>query len=103
VHAVWTDALLQRFLRRAYQVLKPGEILGIVAHRATPDMPAARSYKLRRLPQTYLVHETQQAGFRIAGTSEVNANPKDLDHPGMISSAFTYPRAERSREIGGHR
>lgn len=77
VHGVATDALLQRFLRRAYQVLKPGGILGIVAHRATPDMPAAKSYKLGRLPQTYLMREAQQAGFRVAGTSEVNANPKD--------------------------
>ena len=77
VHGSATDALLQRFLRSAYQALKPGGILGIVAHRANPDMPAARSFKLGRLPQAFLVHEAEQIGFRLAGTSEVNANAKD--------------------------
>jgi predicted methyltransferase len=77
VHGVATDALLQRFLRNAYQVLKPGGVLGIVAHRAAPDMPAAKSFKLGRLPQAFLVREAEQAGFRLAAASEVNANPKD--------------------------
>ena len=77
VHGVATDAMLQRFLRSAYQVLKPGGVLGIVAHRAAPDMPAAKSFKLGRLPQAFLVREAEQAGFRVAATSEVNANPKD--------------------------
>jgi predicted methyltransferase len=77
VHGVTTDALLQRFLRSAYRVLKPGGTLGIVAHRANPDMPAAKSFKLGRLPQAFLVQEVEQAGFHLAATSEVNANGKD--------------------------
>jgi predicted methyltransferase len=77
VHGAATDALLQRFLRSAYQVLKPGGVLGIVAHRAAADMPAAKSFRLGRLPQAFLVHEAEQAGFRLAAASEVNANPKD--------------------------
>jgi predicted methyltransferase len=77
VHGVATDALLLRFLRSAYRVLKPGGTLGIVAHRANPDMPAAKSFKLGRLPQAFLVHEAEQAGFRLVATSEVNANGKD--------------------------
>jgi predicted methyltransferase len=77
VHGVATDALLQRFLRSAYRVLKPGGTLGIVAHRANPDMPAAKSFKLGRLPQAFLVQEAEQAGFRLVATSEVNANGKD--------------------------
>jgi predicted methyltransferase len=77
VHGEATDALMQRFLRSAYQVLKPGGILGIVAHRAEPSMPAAKSYSLGRLPQAFLIREAEQVGFRLGGTSEVNANPKD--------------------------
>ena len=77
VHGVATDVLLQRFLRSAYQVLKPGAVLGIVAHRAPPDMPAAKSFQLGRLPQAFLVQEAEQAGFRLAAASEANANPKD--------------------------
>ena len=41
-------------------------------------MPAAKSYKLGRLPQAFLVHEAERAGFRLVGTSEINANAKDL-------------------------
>ena len=77
VHGEATDALMQRFLRSAYQVLKPGGILGIVAHRAEPSMPVAKSYSLGRLPQAFLIREAEQVGFRLGGTSEVNANPKD--------------------------
>jgi predicted methyltransferase len=77
VHGVATDALLQHFLRSAYRVLKPGGVLGIVAHRANPDMPAAKSFRLGRLPQAFLVREAEQAGFHLAATSEVNANGKD--------------------------
>jgi predicted methyltransferase len=77
VHGEATDALMQRFLRSAYQVLKPGGILGVVAHRAEPSMPVAKSYSLGRLPQAFLIREAEQVGFRLGGTSEVNANPKD--------------------------
>ena len=77
VHGEVTDEPMQRFLRGAYQVLKPGGVLGIVAHRANPDMPVSKSFKLGRVPQAFLVREAERAGFRLAGSSEVNANPKD--------------------------
>lgn len=77
VHGVVTDQLLQEFVRAAYRVLKPGGILGIVAHRADPGTPVGRSHMMERLPQAYVIHEVEMAGFRLAGTSEVNANPKD--------------------------
>ena len=77
VHGVTTDAMLQRFLHSAYQVLKPGGVLGIVAHRAKADMPPAKSHLLGRLPQAFVIKEAEEAGFRLAGISEVNANPKD--------------------------
>ncbi|WP_353226211.1 class I SAM-dependent methyltransferase [Salinisphaera hydrothermalis] len=77
VHGEITDAPLQRFLRNAYQVLKPGGVLGIVAHRANPRMPVGKSYKLGRLPQAYVIEAARQAGFALAASSEVNANPKD--------------------------
>ena len=77
VHGEVTDHFLLAFLRSAYQVLKPGGVLGIVAHRANPGMPLAKCFKLARLPQAFLVHVAEQAGFRFGGASEINANPKD--------------------------
>ncbi|MEJ2376202.1 MAG: methyltransferase [Pseudolabrys sp.] len=76
VHGVATDAMLMKFLRSAYQVLRPGGTLGIVGHRGNPGMPAAKSFHLGRLPQPFLVREAERAGFRVK-TSEINANAKD--------------------------
>lgn len=87
VHGMPTDAILQAFLRSAYQVLKPGGVLGIEAHRANPDMPLDQCFKLSRVPQPYLIREAEQAGFKLAGTSEINANPKD---PRTVS-VFYFP------------
>jgi len=77
VHGMPTDQILQDFLRSAYQVLKPGGILGIEAHRANPDMPLDQAFKLTRVPAPYLIRQAEAAGFRLAGTSEINANPRD--------------------------
>jgi predicted methyltransferase len=77
VHGEATDIVMQRFLRSAYQVLKPGGVLGITAHRAKADMPAAKSFHLGRLPQAFVIREAEEAGFRLAASSEINANPKD--------------------------
>ena len=40
-------------------------------------MPVSKSFKLGRVPQAFLVREAERAGFRLAGSSEINANPKD--------------------------
>jgi len=95
VHGEVTDALMQRFLRSAYQVLKPGGILGIVAHRAAPGMSVGKSHKLGRLPQAFLVREAERAGFRLGGTSEINANPKD---PRDIPVWYLPPSLRQEKE-----
>jgi predicted methyltransferase len=92
VHGVATDAVLQRFLRSAYQVLKPGGTLGIVAHRAKADMPYAESFKLERLPQAFLVREAEAAGFKLAATSEINANPQDT----RTKPVWAFPPSRRA-------
>jgi predicted methyltransferase len=77
VHGMGSDALLQSFLRSAYTVLKPGGVLGIEEHRASADMPLDQAFKLSRVNQAYLIQEAEIAGFKLGGTSEINANPKD--------------------------
>ncbi|MGH8296335.1 MAG: class I SAM-dependent methyltransferase, partial [Steroidobacteraceae bacterium] len=77
VHHEESDHFLMVFLRNAYHVLKPGGILGIVAHRANPNMPLQKCFELTRLPEPFLIHEAERAGFRFGGSSEINANPKD--------------------------
>lgn len=77
VHQEVTPIILETFLRSAFQVLKPGGILGIVGHRAAPGTPLEKTFPLARLPQDFVIHEAEKAGFQLGGTSEILANPKD--------------------------
>lgn len=60
------------------KVLKPGGIVGVEAHRA----PETASDKWATGDQGYVKQSAviaafEKAGFELAGTSEINANPKD--------------------------
>src|SRR6185369_2984242 len=55
---------------------------GIEQHRAKPDADAEVSAKDGYLPEKYVIEKAKAAGFKLAGKSEVNANPKDTkDYP----------------------
>lgn len=77
VHSQVTDVVMQRFFHEAYLTLKPGGVLGVVAHRAKAGEPVSKSYAKGRLPQAFVVTEARRAGFELAASSEINANPKD--------------------------
>ncbi len=69
---------LAAVFKSAYAVLKPGGVFGIVEHRAKPFAEAAESsMALHRLPEDYVIELGLSTGFRLAGVSEINANPKD--------------------------
>lgn len=64
--------------KAAYNVLKPGGVFGVVDHRADPAAdPAQVADKLHRITEDYVINAGIKAGFRLAGASDVNANPKD--------------------------
>ncbi|HXC58256.1 MAG TPA: methyltransferase domain-containing protein, partial [Steroidobacteraceae bacterium] len=63
--------------RDMYRALKPGGTLGVTEHRgneAVPQDPRARSGYVN---QSYAIKLIESVGFRLVGTSEVNANPRD--------------------------
>ncbi|MDQ2972682.1 MAG: hypothetical protein M3R20_06860 [Pseudomonadota bacterium] len=69
---------LDAVFKAAFDVLKPGGVFGVTEHRAKPFADAMQSSKaLHRLPEDYLIEEGLKAGFRLAGVSEINANPND--------------------------
>ena len=69
----YADAAFAAFFR----ALKPGGILGVEEHRglaSEPQDPKADSGYVR---QDYTIALAQKAGFVLAGSSELNANPRD--------------------------
>jgi predicted methyltransferase len=65
------------YFKAFYRALKPGGILGITDHRANPLQPQDPNAENGYVRQDYMIQLAEQAGFKLAGTSEINANPKD--------------------------
>lgn len=82
-----THSLIRRgqqeaFFAAAFDVLKPGGVLGIVQHRAPEGVDPIKSANSGYVPTTYVAELATAAGFEPAGSSEINANPVDTkDYP----------------------
>ncbi|AIF47941.1 class I SAM-dependent methyltransferase [Dyella japonica] len=69
---------LAAVFKSAYDVLKPGGVLGIEEHRAKPFAEGqATAGALHRISEDYMIAQAIKAGFRLADVSEINANPND--------------------------
>lgn len=68
-----------------FAMLKPGGTLGLVEHRLPEAMGADREGKSGYMRRSSVIGFAANAGFRLAGESEINANPKDThDYPGGV-------------------
>jgi predicted methyltransferase len=91
VHNWRTAGQAEGMFRGFYKVLKPGGVLGVVEHRAKTDVPA--DDKSGYVGQAQVIAMAEAAGFKLAGRSEVNANPRDSkDYPGGV---WTLPPTNR--------
>ncbi|MFN0159680.1 MAG: class I SAM-dependent methyltransferase [Burkholderiales bacterium] len=69
-------------LKAIHAALKPGGILGIEDHRAVEGTSKDRQVRSGYMTESYAIAACEKAGFRLAGRSEVNANPRDTkDYP----------------------
>lgn len=69
---------LAAVFKSAFDVLKPGGVLGIEEHRARPFAEGqASAAALHRISEDYMIAQAIKAGFRLADVSQVNANPND--------------------------
>jgi predicted methyltransferase len=66
-----------------HKALKPGGVLAVEQHRANPlPAGAAEDPASGYVSEAYVIAAAEKAGFKLAGKSEINANPKDTkDHP----------------------
>lgn len=91
---------LAAVFKAAFAVLKPGGVFGVTEHRAKPFANAVESSKqLHRLPEDYLIELGLKSGFRLAGVSEINANPKDPEDINVhrLPPDLAGPEAEHAK------
>jgi predicted methyltransferase len=95
-----SPATLNAVFKAAFDVLKPGGTFGVVEHRAKPFADAVQSSKLlHRIPEDYLIALGLDAGFRLHGVSEINANPQDPETVNVhrLRPDLVGPKSERAR------
>lgn len=81
IHNFMMQNMLDKVLKDAHAVLKPGGVLAVEEHRSDPK-PELPGVSNGYVATATVIAAAEKAGFRLASTSEVNANPKDTkDHP----------------------
>ena len=87
VHS-WLDEdapIADQVFAEAFRLLKPGGTFGVVEHRLPEDADDARQMTSGYVKVSTVRRLAEAAGFKFAGSSEINANPKDSkDYPGGV-------------------
>lgn len=87
-------------------MLKPGGVLAVVDHRLPESASVERERASGYIKVSTVVGFAEATGFRLAGTSEINANPKDTadwpDGVWTLPPSLALKDKDRSRylEIG---
>ena len=71
------DAVAAKAFADFYAALKPGGILGVVDHHLPESADSEQEKKSGYLKRSTIIRLATAAGFKLAGESPVNANPKD--------------------------
>lgn len=98
-HGMVSSGTFAAWLGATAKALKPGGVLGIEEHRAPAGADPIESAKKGYLPQSWLIEQIEAAGLKLAGKSEINANPKDTkDYPeGVWSLPPTLREGDKDR------
>jgi predicted methyltransferase len=102
VHS-WLDGdapIADAVFAEAFRVLKPGGTFGVVEHRLPEEADDARQLTSGYVKVSTVRRLAEKAGFQFAGSSEINANPRDTkDHPeGVWTLPPTLELGDKDRE-----
>ena len=83
-----------------FNALKPGGILGLVAHRGERHMVGKEFAETGYLAEEYAIQLAVEAGFELVDRSEINANPKDTKDyaDGVWTLPPSYELGDENRE-----
>ena len=91
--------MLDKAFKEFHGALKPGGILAVEQHRANPG-PQDPGAKSGYVTEAFVIEQAEKAGFKLAGKSELNANPKDTkDHPFGV---WTLPPTRLAKPYGSN-
>ena len=79
-----------------YKLLKPGGVLGLVAHRGNPNMTGVEWAAKGYVPEAEAIRLAEAAGFTFVDRSEINANPDDTKD--YADGVWTLPPGLRRGE-----
>lgn len=89
--------------RQIYAMLKPGGVLGIADHRLPESASEERERNSGYIKVSTVRRLAEAAGFRFAGSSEINANPKDTadwpDGVWTLPPTLTLKDKDRARYL----
>ena len=93
----WMDAgYADAALAACFRALKPGGVLGIEEHRGRTDRPQDPKAKDGYVRQDYTIALAKKAGFVLAGSSEIDANPRDTKD--WVDGVWTLPPTLSQRD-----
>jgi predicted methyltransferase len=99
VHNWYSAGFAPEAFKAFYAALKPGGVLGVVEHRLPEDRPDEQMKSSGYMKRSEVVKLAEAAGFKLAGESQVNANPKDTaDYPkGVWTLPPNYAEGDADR------
>ena len=97
LHNWVNNDIVDEMFRVFFKALKPGGVLGVVAHRAKAETVGLASAKTGYLAESEAIKIAETAGFVLSEKSELNANPKDTkDYPDGV---WTLPPNYKKGEV----